>query len=141
MDVICILYWTSYVLCCEHSLNSKQPVNNVTVLYERVCVYECASLCMCVYTSACLLCAVFVLEGRVAPWCRVAGRRGFPWSLSIIQSGVALLAIISPVRSTAVPPPPHISLCHFTCCLWMEPWSMKPHVTVIITFSDICCFS
>ncbi len=34
------LYWTTYVLCCEHSLNSKQPVNNVNVF-----------VCVCVYTS------------------------------------------------------------------------------------------
>lgn len=70
----------------------------------------------------------------------VACRQGLPWSLSIIQSGAALLAIISPVRNPAGPPPQHISLCQLTCCLWIEPWSMKLHATVIITFGDICCF-
>lgn len=70
-----------------------------------------------------------------------AGRRGLPWSLSITQSGVSLLAIISPVTSRDGPPPHHISLCQFTRCLWTEPRSMKLHVTVIITFGDTCCFS
>lgn len=99
-------------------------------------MYLCA---MCVYT--CIFLIIFEFQQRLNPWSRVAGRRGLPWSLSIIQSGVALLAIISPVRSLAVLPPHHIRLCQYTCCLWIEPWSMKLHATVIITFSDICCFS
>lgn len=73
--------------------------------------------------------------------CWRAGGAVSPWSLSIIQSGVPLLAIISPVRSRAGPPPRHISLCQFTRRQRMGPWSMKPHVTVIITFGDTCCFS
>lgn len=70
-----------------------------------------------------------------------AGGAFFPQSLSIIQSGVPLLAIISPVRSRAGPPPRRISLCQFARRRRMGPWSMKPHVTVIITFGDTCCFS
>lgn len=57
---------------------------------------------------------------------------GLPRSLSIIQSGGALLAIICAVRGPAMPPPKHISLCQLTCCLWMELRSMKLHATVII---------
>lgn len=70
-----------------------------------------------------------------------AARRGLPWSLSITQSGVSLLAIISPVTRRAGPPPHHISLCQFTRRLWTEPRSRKLHVTVIITFGDTCSFS
>lgn len=91
--------------------------------------------------NACTVCAgihalVCIFDGSGC-----AGRPGLPWSLSITQSGVPLLAIISPVTSRAGPPPHHISLCQFTRRLWIEPRSMKLHVTVIITFGDTCCFS
>lgn len=70
-----------------------------------------------------------------------AGRQGLPWSLSIIPSGVPLLAIISAVRSQAEPPPHHISLCQFMSCRWIEPQSPKLHVPIVNTYSDTCCFS
>lgn len=88
--------------------------------------------------TSCSSVGIWAETGSTEQRLRAGG--AFPWSLSIIRSGVALLAIISPVRSPAGPPPRHISLCQFTCCLWIEPWSMKLHATVIITFGDMCCF-
>lgn len=119
---------------CEHSLNSEQPVNNVNVcvcvqVYMHMNVHVCAYACVCIWTES----------RSMKQGLRAGG--GLPWSLSISRSGVPLLAIISPVRSRAGPPPRHISLCQFTCCLWIEPRSMKLRVTVIITFGDTCCFS
>lgn len=105
-------------------------------MFVCACKYTCIWMCMFVHTH------VFVFEQSLGPWNRVCGAGGgLPWSLSITRSGVPLLAIISPVRSRAGPPPRHISLCQFTCCLWIEPRSMKLRVTVIITFGDTCCFS
>lgn len=105
----------------------------------KIGVYKCASLsiCVCIHMHVCWN----IFEQRFAPLNRVTGKEGLPHILSVIQSGVALLAIICPVRSLAMVPPHHISLCQFAHCLRTQPWSTKLHATVIITVSDISRFS
>lgn len=123
-------YGEQYLSYCSYCLISK-VCRNVTLDWEGLSLYLRACVCVSI---------MFVFEQRLAPWSRVAGRQGLPWSLSVIQSGVALLAIIFPVRSLAVSPPHHISLCQFPTCPWIEPRSMKPHATLIISFTAIPLF-
>lgn len=128
-------YWDPCMYTIDWALVHKLIISCPSV----ICVVGEMSLWIekssaCAFVHVCLL-IMFISKQRLAPWSRTAGRQGLPWSLSVIQSGVALLAIIFPVRSLAVSPPHHISLCQFPTCLWIEPRSMKLHATLIISFT------